>query len=144
MNSSMTSTPSAAAKIIVRLMALALAGVGAFVLIKIAWGVLRNLGRHPSTTSLAIVFVLSFETLIVVYGLWCLRAAYMGWRHRSARDVRWLCAAWATGLIAALPPGKKITLTVRRMMIDRDPDEIEVTVKLGVRPTPATQPTTKE
>ena len=74
------------ANLLIRLLAVALAGSGVLILFEV---------MRPPWRPIHYVFTFVFELLTASIGAWCVFAAWLGWRHRTSTAVRWFCLTLA-------------------------------------------------
>jgi hypothetical protein len=72
-----------------------LAGIAVWGLTELALDLPRQLHRQSFVD---FSFAAGFEAIFLLVCIWWLRAAWLGWFHRSAKAVRWLSAASITAL----------------------------------------------
>jgi hypothetical protein len=92
---------------IVRGLCIAVAGCGIYLLTKEIIGLPKEMRAYSSASGLC--FQLIFDLLILIIGFWLMRAALLGWQHRTAAAVRGLCltsivAAWVCGMHFIIRP----------------------------------------
>jgi hypothetical protein len=85
--------------VVTRCLAVGLCAVGIYGLVSLVLAELDAI--HRSVFKSTLWFGLIFDVLSAAVCVWWLRAAWLGWYHRSAASVRSLCAGWAIVLFLA-------------------------------------------
>jgi hypothetical protein len=86
-----TRRQSRSANVLARVLSILLAGLGAYGLKMLFLAVAVN--ARQGTLVDALYFGTALDAIFLLISSWWLYAAWLGWHHRSARSVRWLCAA---------------------------------------------------